>query len=155
MSERVFLASYRGIHTGWAGWVNRGIQLVDKTLYSHSEICVSTESPYDSLAKLYSSSGVDHGVRTKKGLLSRDKWDVVELPWVTPDSVIEKYLQTAEDPYDYLGTGRFLFPFLLREHPSRWFCSEWAAWAMGLEQPWRFTPAACHMVALSRGGVLI
>lgn len=148
--EKVYLASYKGVHDGLPGIVNLGIQFMDRSKYSHSELTIG--HPFARVVNCYSSSGVDHGVRVKQMMLDPNKWDVVCLNHISPEQVVECFNRTRGEKYDYFGTGRFMLPFLLREHPSRWFCSEWVAWVMGYEQPWRFSPAAVHVLAIKNGG---
>lgn len=151
--DKVFLASYKSIHEGLPGIINRGIRFMDRSIYSHSELCIG--NPFEGVVECYSSSGVDHGVRVKQMQLNPDKWDVIWLPYITAEEVRGKFSQTAGEPYDYFGTGRFMLPFMLRQHPKRWFCSEWTTWVMGYNEPWRFSPAGCHILALTGGGVQI
>ncbi len=143
----VHLASYTGTHEGWAGWVNRGIRWLDKAPYSHTEICLN--NPLTQVTTCLSSSGVDHGVRAKDMQLNPDKWAVLPLPWITAGQVMAHFMATRGQGYDYWGVGRFGLPFLMREHPSRWFCSEWCATAMGIQEGWRLSPAGLHLTALA------
>lgn len=151
--EKVYLASYKSVHKGMAGFVNIAIRAMDKTEFSHTEICIG--NPFEIEADCYSASGVDHGVRKKVMLLDRSHWEVMELPYAKPEDVIALYNRTKDDPYDYMGVGRFIFPWLLREHPYRYFCSEWAAEAVKFEGAWRFSPATIRNAALTMGGILI
>jgi hypothetical protein len=158
-TAQVFLASYTGTRPGAHGLVNRGIRFADKSIYSHTEIAVlhvdQEASPGGIVLSnfdCYSSSGSDHGVRKKTMPLNPAKWDLVWLPWMTATPVLDLYQDTQGAPYDFMGTGRFAIPLLLREHPVRWFCCEWAAACMGLQDPWRFTPAGVRAVALAMGG---
>jgi len=152
MTQSVYLASYTGTHSGLAGIVNIGIRTLDRSIYSHTELCIG--NPLVSAAKCYSSSGVDHGVRMKVMQLNPEKWDVLHLPFVNADTVTKHFAETDGAGYDYLGVGRFALPFLLREHKTRWFCDEWCLAALGVKEPWRFSPGGAHQIAIAMGGLL-
>lgn len=146
--QSVYLATYKGTHKGIVGLINIAIRLLDKAKYSHCEICIG--HPFESAVYCYSSSGVDGGVRAKNMKLSPDKWDITELPLVDEQSVLDLYKATVGDKYDFWGVGRFAFPFFLRESKTRWFCSEWAGRAIGIPEPWRFSPQALYQIAASK-----
>lgn len=145
----VYLASYRGQGKGLSKLVGFFIKLVTHSPYSHTEVCVG--NPFEGEALCVSASGMDGGkVRGKTMQLSPERWDILPMPWVTPDDV-QAFLQAEEgQPYDYLGAGRFGFPLFLREHPTRWFCTEVAAKIAGYSQPWRFSPADFHTIVEAR-----
>ena len=149
----VYLASYKGTHSGPAGLINVGIRKLDKAQYSHSEICIG--NPFDVDAECFSSSGIDGGVRMKQMQLSREKWDVVHLHWVPELQVRDHFALRQGVRYDHCGTGRFAVPWLLREHPERDFCSEFCGAAMGLYEAWRVSPQGLHSIALSMGATQI
>ena len=149
----VYLASYKGFRPGYHGIVNALIRYMDKSIYSHSEICIG--NPFESEVECYSSSGVDKGVRMKRMKLSRENWDVLPLTTITAEHVIQCFLETKGEPYDYMGTGRFMLPMLLREHAFHWFCSEWAAWVAGYQDAWRFSPAGLVALERSKGAEFI
>lgn len=149
----VYLLSYTGTHAGLPGLVNRGIRVLDSTPYSHTEMCVS--HPFEGVAECYSSSGVDHGVRRKDMVLSRDKWDALYLPWADASQVRAFYEKTKGAGYDFWGTARFAVPFLLREHPELYFCSEWGLASISVADAWRFSPAGARALCLSRGAVSV
>lgn len=151
MKTPVYLASYKGTHAGLSGIVNVGIRTLDHSIYSHTEICLG--NPFDTAAECYSSSGVDHGVRMKTMQLNPEKWDVLYLPFADAQAVQQHFAATDNAGYDYLGVGRFALPFMLREHPTRWFCDEWCLSALGVREPWRFSPGGAHQIALAMGGV--
>lgn len=155
MKAAVYLASYKGTHSGLAGLINVGIRTLDKAQYSHSEICIG--NPFDGEAECFSSSGIDGGVRMKQMQLSPDKWDVLHLHWVPVQQVRDHFGVRKEESagYDYWGTGRFASPLLLREHPTRDFCSEFCGAAIGLHEAWRVSPQGLHCIALSMGAIQI
>jgi hypothetical protein len=43
---------------------------------------------------------------------------------------------------------------LLREHPSKWFCTEVVAAIAGFKEPWRFSPADFHIVVQAQEGLV-
>lgn len=143
----IYLASYKSTHPGWSGWVNRGIRAVTRSIYSHSEICIG--HPFDGPVPCVSASGVDGGVRLKTMQLNPDKWDVLHLPHCTAEDALAFARLYSGAGYDYVGAARFALPWLLGQSKTRWFCSEVAALIMGLQEPWRFSPADLHAVAAS------
>ena len=147
----VYLASYKGTRPGLNGLINRGIRWLDRAKYSHTEICIG--NPFKGTAKCFSASGEDGGVRVKHMKLNPKKWDALHLPFATPDHVNNYFFGTVGQGYDYLGVGRFALPWLLREHPTRHFCSEWAMDALGVSDAWRYSPQGAHMICLALGGI--
>ena len=148
MTLNVYLCSFKGTHPGWHGVVNRGIRLATKSQYSHTEVAVG--HPFVKPALCVSATGLDGGVRAKTLQMSPDKWDILPMQWLEPDAVYNFLHDYNAEPYDYWGTGRFALPFLLREHPRAWFCSEAAASMAGFIDPWRFDPASLHAAVASR-----
>ena len=139
----VFLMSFKGTHPGWQGVVNRGIRALDKTRYSHSVVGVRQ---LGGVWIVISATGVDGGVTMKQLPTPPDLavWDLVPMPWVNGESVLSWGREHQGEPYDFMGVARFAVPWMLREHPSRWFCSEASGAAIGLPEAWRFTPATLH-----------
>lgn len=100
--------------------------------YSHCELVVDGEC--------YSSSIRDGGVRKRHIDLTGKHWTVVPLPHVNPLAVTLLYASTKGAGY---GWADLLTQQVLRtpvEDRSRWFCSEWAATALGLARPETWTP---------------
>jgi hypothetical protein len=144
----IFLASYKGTHASWQGHVNRGIRLLDRSIYSHSEIAVG--NPFLGAVPCVSSSGVDGGVRQKVMQLNPKNWDVLPLHWVSQEHVDAFLESEAGKAYDFGGVARFALPMMVREHPTKWFCSEACASIAGLAEAWRLTPAGLYAVAWAR-----
>jgi hypothetical protein len=142
----VFLASYKGTRSGWKGLVNRGIRFFTKSIYSHSELTIG--NPFVSPVDCLTSSGTEGGVRIKRMQLSPAKWDVIALPNVDESAVRKFFSENRDRPYDLIGTVRTVLPFVGREHPAKWFCSEVCAAVMGLSEPWRMHPGVLHSVAI-------
>jgi hypothetical protein len=144
----VYLASYKATQPGMLGLVNRAIRFFTKSQYSHSEIAIG--NPFDAPAVCLSSVGVEGGVRPKTMQLSPTKWDLIELHHVTPADVLAFLQQHKGKRYDLIGCVRSVLPFVSREHPDNWFCSEVCAAIIGHPEPWRMHPGVLHAVELSR-----
>jgi hypothetical protein len=144
-----YLCSYKGTHSGWQGLVNIGIRTLDaRTIYSHSEAAIG--NPFQSAVPCVSASGVDGGVRRKVMRLSPARWDILPMPWVTEENVTDWEVEHRGKGYDHAGVGRFVLPFLLREHPDLWFCSETVMDIAGYPDAFRFTPATAHVTVFAR-----
>jgi hypothetical protein len=141
---KTWLASYKGKPKGLKdALINKGIQWACKGVYSHCEIVLG-DSPHTEPAECISASGMDSGVRLKTMKLNPDHWDLIELD-LDPKKVEEWLRNNIGKQYDYLGTARFVFPFFLREHPDKWFCSEACADIIGFSEPWRFDPCSLYV----------
>lgn len=145
----VYLLSYKGTHKGLAGVVNVGIRALDRSIYSHSELCLT--QPFEGEVRCYSSAGVDGGVRHKDMVLNRDKWDAQAIPGADAKDVLRFYDETRGSGYDFWGTGRFALPFMLREHKELYFCSEWCLAALRVKDAWRFSPGGAAALVASLG----
>lgn len=149
--EKVYLASYKATHTGLAGLINRVIRLVTKSQYSHSELVIADDAhPFDGHVLCISSAGMDGGVRSKVMRLDERKWDLIELPHLSPLVVLAFFSEHQGQGYDYVGCVRSVLPFVGCEHPSRWFCSELCATVLGHAEPWRMYPGVLHAVESTR-----
>ena len=140
----IYLASFKGTHSGWRGLLNRFIRWATAGAYSHTEVTVG--NPFTGPVLCVSSVGTDGGVRGKRMQLSPDEFDLAELPGVTERQVLDFLAEHQGQGYDLVGTLLTVLPFAGREHPSRWICSEVAAHLAGLMDPWRFHPTALHCV---------
>lgn len=141
--SKVYLALYKGQKQGkdiksyLARLLDHSIRAITQSPYSHCEIAVVyTATQY----KSYSASSRDKGVRCKTMELPSDKWDLISLSEHVILDTIDLYEETQGEKYDYLGVLRFIFPFL-KPSPTRWFCSEWCAQALGLENPAQYSPS--------------
>ena len=141
------LASYKGTQPGWKGLVNRAIRFFTKSIYSHSEICLG--DPFNGPVECLSSVGTEGGVRIKTMQLNPEKWDVIALPSVSDGAFWHFLADNAGRPYDLVGCVRSVLPFVSREHPDRWFCSEVCATVIGHGEPWRMHPGVLHAVQLA------
>ena len=124
----VYLALYKG--KGPIG--NTVIRYWTKSIYSHCEIVVD--------GVCYSSSLMDKGVRSKEIDLEDGKWDLIPLPWVNPQDVIN-YFRTT-DHYKYGYWGIITSQFLNRNGGEKEapFCSEWCAAIIGYPTPSILSP---------------
>lgn len=126
----VQLALYKG--EGQIG--NAFIRWWTSSVYSHCELVVD--------GVCYSSSVMDKGVRAKNIDLYDGKWDIIELPWVSPLAVLDHFQRTQDDAYGWpsLIGSQLVNRNHATDHAS--FCSEWCAKAMGLPCPSIFSPAS-------------
>lgn len=95
----------------------------------HYVVCVWTLSRYSHCELVidgwaYSSSSRDGGVRKKKIDFNSGHWDLVPLPYLDAEYVLNFYEKTRNHKYDYLGLFGFVLPFIPHS-TGRWFCSEW------------------------------
>ena len=143
---RVYLALYKGkaaINTP-RDVVKRiadsVVRLATCSSYSHCEIAV--KHPRDGLFDCYSSSARDGGVRIKTMPLPADKWDLIPLPQSVAISASRLFHRTHGAGYDWLGA---IGAVLKSPHSkSRWFCSEWCAYAIGYTNPCRYSPQTLY-----------
>ena len=144
----VYLASYRGQEKGVNGLLSRLIKFFTKGDYSHTEICVG--QPFDGAVLCVSSVKAEGGVRGKVMQLTRDEWDVIPLATVYPQQVVNFLNEHKGEPYDTIGAVRSVLPFVGRQHPTDWFCSEIAATIIGIKDPWRWHPSALEALMTER-----
>jgi hypothetical protein len=155
----VYLCSFKANARGVHGIVSRGIRLGDNGDYSHTELAIVAPgqhaTPFSAPLFHMSASGMDGGVRSKTMQISPARWDVLALPYADARAVELFFHDRIERSkgYDYFGTGRFALPFLLREHPTRDFCSEFGAAALGIPDAWRYSPSGLHAICIAMGGV--
>ncbi len=141
----VWLASFKGHHDQLISQVGaQFIRLMCQGVYSHNEIVIGSH-PFDDVCRCISASAMDGGVREKYMQLDKDKWDVAQ---VDADlDRIEWWVDVYKGrPYDYFGAVAVRLPFLSREHPQKFFCSEACGGMLGLDEPWRLDPCALHVV---------
>ena len=67
-----------------------------------------------------------------------DAWEFLKIPDTECVNVLDFYEKTKNRRYDYLGCLGFVFGN--PDDPSRYFCSEWCAECLGLENPSKYTP---------------
>jgi len=115
---------------------DRDVQLIrawTPSAYSHCELVLPDGG-------FVSSSPRDGGVRAKVIEPDPAAWDFLPLPWLQPAHVEQLLEQEAGAGYDWLGIlGSQILPAGIQSR-SHWFCSEFCAQALGLEQPQRYSP---------------
>lgn len=157
----IYLALYHGHRdgTGAQVWAARFTDWLTRKLtrgqYSHCEI---VEFVGDNEYRCHSSSIRDGGVRCKYMPLPAAKWDLIELPNVSPQglptvagslktNLAAVFAQTQGQRYDLAGALGVVFK--TRQRHDRWFCSEWCGQVLGLSEPWRFSPNDLAVIARS------
>jgi len=109
------------------------IRVWTRSPYSHCELVLPD-------GRFATSSPRNGGVRAKVIEPDPDVWDFLPLPWIKATSVEQLLEQEAGASYDWLGIlGSQVLPAGIQSR-SRWFCSEFCAQALELEQPQRYSP---------------
>lgn len=148
----MLIAHYIGRHAGdtlsvRAGWgVVRAVQRGPWRRVTHVEAIHSVHD--DGTVTIASSSLREGGVRSKRTVLMRGNWIVVDVPqWGVADSIalLDK---TRGEPYDVFGAVATVLPF--RQRSDQWFCTEWVA-APYLKASGLFGPAQLAAITLSLG----
>lgn len=137
MMTKVYLACYKGKAQ------NRLHRLCDNITkfftrgqYSHCEIAVFDGQKYH----CYSSSIRDGGVRIKQINLNTKHWDLFALPDNIRPQIQYYYNATVGHGYDLWGALGCVAG--LRQHQSKYFCSEWCFNAIfQSDEGWRFSPS--------------
>lgn len=149
----IYVAFYKGNKTGYSpsalvarfsDWLTRKLT---KGPYSHCELV----SPQGNGTYFCMSSSIrDGGVRSKYMDLPTDKWDLVEVPLDDAAylKALEFFKQNKGKKYDFFGAVGVVLKF--SESPSRYFCSEFVGAALGIEQPWRFSPNELYPILKSK-----
>lgn len=135
--DKVYLACYHGRGDKLVHRIcDNIIRFFTRGKYSHTEIAIALP---DGRYECYSSSIRDGGVRAKTMLLPKQKWDLIALDGLPTDAVHEYFEQTKGAGYDLLGALGCVAGF--RQHPDRYFCSEWCFNVIfGGNKGWRFNP---------------
>ncbi|OSI24638.1 hypothetical protein [Neisseria dumasiana] len=138
---QVYLALYKGYSSekGVKAWVGRLkewlVRKMTRGIYSHCEIAVKRS---DGLFCCRSASLRDGGVREKVMPLPSEKWDLIPLKAAVADGAVNLMERTARGKYDYLGALGTVS--IKGGDKNKWFCSEWCGEALGIAEPWRFSP---------------
>ena len=82
----------------------------------------------------------------KRMQLNPDKWDLIALPGTPVDAMYSFWAEHKGEPYDWVGCARTVLPFVGREHPLAWFCSEVCATVRAYPEAWRLHPGVLHTV---------
>lgn len=138
---QVYLALYKGVTNakGVKAWAGRLKELLvrkmTRGIYSHCEIAVKRS---DGLFCCRSASPRDGGVREKVMSLPSEKWDLIPLEATVAHEAEDLMERTVRSKYDYLGALGTVS--IKGDDKNKWFCSEWCAAALGIAEPWRFSP---------------
>jgi cytoplasmic protein len=130
------------------------IRVITRSPYSHCELAIP-DTTRPGVYFCVSASVRDGGVRGKFMALPGDRWDL--LPAIDPeylrnpehydralrtlpaDTVSDWLRRHQGQRYDWLGVLRFVFPWL-RQSEARWFCSEFVATVLGMDNPAKQSP---------------
>ena len=141
----IYLATYYGSSRGIARLTGAAIRWVTRSRWSHCEIALG--NPLEGPVTCISSSALDW-VRAKTMQLDPSRWAIIPLDDISEANALVALQAYKGQGYDWLGAFRFAVPLLVRQqHPRRWFCSELCALIMGLQDPWRFSPADLFVIA--------
>lgn len=115
-------------------FLDKCIKFFTKSEFVHCELvsCLSNDRFYGY------SSYPGEGVRAKYIDYDKTKWEFINLKNLKTQDVKEFYEKTKGSKYDYLGVLGFVFGN--PDNPNRYFCSEWCAKALGLNNPSRISP---------------
>jgi len=127
-------AFYKDTRPGLAGIYSRVVRWWTKSPYSHVELVVST-------GRAWSSSFEDGGVRSKLIDFDPARWDLVDLPPALEHAAIAWFEAHRGAGYDLVGNLQFVLAPIPHSR-KRWFCSEAVAAALGIPDPWRYSPGA-------------
>ena len=136
-------AFYKGTKTGLAGIYNRLVRWIDKGQFSHCELIFS-----DGLSA--SASYMDGGVRFKQINFDPALWDFIDLPPEKEAAARQWFRDHLGQGYDLAGNIHFILG-PVSDSKSKWFCSEAAAAALGMDDPWRYGPNGLATVLWDRG----
>lgn len=135
----VTLAFYKGRGQGRLERLqDLAIRTFTRSPYSHVELAAGSFKAGD-IARCYSSSMRDGGVRSKEICLDGNHWDLVVLQ-VPADQPVALVRDNLGAGYDCFGV---LFSQILpitRHRSRRWFCSEICAAALGFARPHTYSP---------------
>ena len=104
---------------------------------------------FDGAIRVITRSPYSHGVRGKFMMLPGDRWDLLPAfdlkgrRTITDAQVSDRLRVHEGQKYDWLGVFRFICP-ILRQSKNRWFCSEFVATVLGMDNPERQTPQTVY-----------
>jgi hypothetical protein len=131
------IAFYKGTRPGLAAIYSIGVRKWTQSKYSHCELIFN-----DGVAA--SSSFSDGGVRFKEIEFDPEHWDIFDLPDALEANARKWFKDHEGDKYDVLGNVRFVIGFV-RSHERKWFCSEAMGAALGIQDPWRYSPGDLYI----------
>lgn len=125
-------AFYKGTRPGLAGIYSRVVRWWTKSDYSHVELVLANR-------RAWSSSFEDGGVRAKLIDFDPARWDLVDLPPALEQAAVAWFEAHRGAGYDLVGNLQFVLSPIPHSR-RRWFCSEAVAAALGIPDPWRYSP---------------
>lgn len=126
----VYLAAYKGK----GKLFNLLIRLWTRSKYSHCELVMPD-------GRWLSASAMDDGVREKRIELKLEHWDLFPVPWASIPQIEAVFARHKDKGYDWPGIFLSQLLPLGIDNPSRMFCSEFCAAALGLDHAApRFSP---------------
>ena len=125
-------AFYRGTRPGIAGIYNRIVRWWTRSEFSHVELVLST-------GRAWSASFDDGGVRSKLIDFDTSNWILIDLPPELEPRAEAWFKAHRGAKYDLLGNLQFVLS-PIPQSQRRWFCSEAVAAALGIPDPWRYSP---------------
>lgn len=126
------VAFYKGTRSGLAGLYNKFVRSWDRGRYSHCELIFS-----DGMSA--SASFMDKGVRFKDIQYDPAKWDIFELKSFDEIEARGWFEEHKGFAYDLSGNIKFATGYI-PDDPNKFFCSEAISAALGLPEPWRYSP---------------
>ena len=125
-------AFYRGTRPGIAGIYNRLVRWWTRSDFSHVELVLST-------GDAWSASFADGGVRNKPIDFDTKNWILIDLPAELEQGAEAWFRAHRGAKYDLVGNLQFVLAPIPHSR-ERWFCSEAVAAALGIPDPWRYSP---------------
>lgn len=115
-------------------FLEKCIKFFTKSEFVHCELvsCLSNDRFYGY------SAFPGEGVRAKYVNYDKDKWEFINLKNLKTQDVKNFYEKTKGLKYDYLGVLGFVFGN--PDNPKKYFCSEWCATVLGLNNPSKISP---------------
>lgn len=113
------------------------VRLFTLSKYSHCELVIDGIS--------YSSSPRDNGVRSKVIDFNPEHWDIIEVN-ADKQKALDFFNKELGKKYDWRGAIKSVVPFLIKNDPNRWFCSEICAEALGIEDSEYITPVKLYLL---------
>lgn len=104
--------------------------------YSHCEIAMPNPDP-SLVFTCYSASNRDGGVRKKVMQLPPERWDLFEVN-IDPHKVRDFFTKTQGFKYDLIGALGVVLR--IRDSKTKYFCSEWCAECLGIDNPYKLSP---------------
>lgn len=127
--------TYLAFYKGKGNFIDKVIRFFTRSKFSHCEIAIRDDGDF---FYCFSSSPRDGGVREKHMQLKGENWELLPFD-LDQEKVQAFYNKTKGLKYDFWGAVRIILPFV-KQKRSRYFCSEWIANELGLENPSSYSP---------------